>query len=94
MYRAGVSHRPAQNAHVVTMPARHDHDVRRLAGCELRHCLFEIFRQDLLRLGKALAAGIGLAIINYRNIEAGDSRNLVKACSYVTCAENIKFCWR
>src|SRR6267378_1714664 len=87
-------HRPAQHSHIVAVPARYDHDVGRLAGGELRRGFLEIFGDHLLRLGEAFAIRVGLAIIYYRDIEAGNSRNLVKACRYVACAENIKVCWR
>src|SRR3981081_1767599 len=82
-------HRPAQHSHIVAVPARDDHDVRRLAGSEVRCRLLEIFGDYLLRLGEAFAVRVCLAIIDPRDIEAGNSRNLVKACGYVTCAENI-----
>src|ERR1039458_8271907 len=87
-------HRPAQHAHIVTMPAGDDHDVRRLAGRELRRGLVEIFGDDLLRVGKSLAVRIGFAIIHHSDVEPSDTRNLVKTCCYMACAENIKLCWR
>src|ERR1019366_4649152 len=82
-------HRPAQHAHIVTMPAGDDHDVRRLAGREPRRGLVEIFGDDLLRVGKALAVRIGFAIIHYSDVESCDARNLVKTYCYVACSENI-----
>src|ERR1700674_2849553 len=87
-------HRPAQHSHIVAVPARDDYDVRRLAGRELRRGLIEIFGDHLLRLGEAFAVRVGLAIIDHRDVESGNAGNLVKTCGYVTCAENIKVCWR
>ena len=87
-------HRPTQHSHIVAVPARDDHDVRRLARRELRRGLLEIVGDHLLRLGEAFAIRVGLAIIHHRDVESRDSGNLVKACRYVTCTENIKVCWR
>ena len=63
------------------MSAGDDHDVGRLAGRQPRHGLLEILRDDFLRLGKTFAVGVGLAVIHHGDVEAGDSRDLVKACS-------------
>src|SRR5258708_34543315 len=87
-------HRPAQHPHIVAVSARDDHDVRRFVGRELRRGLVEIFGDYLLGLGETFAVRVGLAIIYHGDVESRDSRNFIKACGYVTCAENIKVCWR
>ena len=40
-------HRPAQHPHIVAVSARHDHDVRRLAGRKLGSGFIEIVGDDL-----------------------------------------------
>ena len=87
-------HCPAQHSHIVAVPARDDHDIRRLAGRELRRSLVEIFGDHLPRLGKAFAVGVGFAIVDHRDVESGDACNLVEACGYVAGAKNIELCWR
>src|SRR5580698_1154865 len=83
-------HRPAQHSHIVAMPAGDDHDVGRFARRKLRRSLLEIFDDDLLRLRKAFAIGISLAIVDHGDVESGDARNLIKTRSHMTSAENIK----
>src|SRR5260370_24757751 len=87
-------HRPAQHPHIVAVPARDDHDVRRFAGRELRRGLVEIFGDHLLCLGEPFAIRVGLSIIYYGDVKPGNASNFVKACRYVTSAETLKVCWR
>src|SRR5580698_1627822 len=76
------------------MPAGDNNNIGRLAGREVRSCRIEILGYYLLCLGKTFAVRVGFAIIHYRDVEASDTCDLIKACSDVTCAENIKIRWR
>src|SRR5580765_3675168 len=86
--------RPPQDAHIIAMSARHNHDVRRFARLQSRCDLVKVLRNYLLRFGKTLAARIDLSVVDHGDVKTGNSGNSVKACSNVTCAKYIKFCWR
>ncbi len=52
--------RPAQHAHVVAMPARHDNDVTGVPDRELRENLLVLFGVNLVRFGEAVSVREGL----------------------------------
>src|SRR5258708_20111515 len=73
-------HRPAQHAHIVAVPARDAHDVRRLAGCELRRGLVYIFRHYLLRFGKAFAICVSFAHSHHPDLQPTPPGILLTPC--------------
>src|ERR1700722_10150271 len=81
---------PAQHAHVVVMAAGDDDDVRRLAGGKFGGSLVEIFGDHLLRVGEAIAIGVGFTIVDYGYVESGDSCNLIKAGGGGAGTENVE----
>ena len=84
------SQRPAQNAHVVAMPARGDHHKVALVGCEPGASLIEILGINFTGLGKALAIGVGLTVIDHDHIKSCQQRNFIGVHSHVSGAEQIK----
>src|SRR5579859_8133540 len=65
---------PAKNAHIITVPPRHDHDIRRLARIELLHGLVELERMHLTRGGKTFLTRIRRTIVGHDDLEPGVSR--------------------
>src|SRR5882672_12694930 len=86
--------RPPQHAHIVAMSARHNYDVGRFARLQMSDSFVEVLRDHLLRFRETLAAGIDFSVVDHGDVKTGNSRNFVKACRNMTCAEYIKFCWR
>jgi len=71
-------HRPAQHPHIVAMSASHDHNVRRLIGREPGHGLLEILCDHFFGVGKTIAAGVGIAVINHDHLKTGSASHFVK----------------
>ena len=72
------------------MSAGDDHDVRTLGRTQSRRHRIEIVGDDLARIGKALAVGVGFAIVHDRDLEACGGRNLVEVVGDVPGAKDVE----
>ena len=50
----------------------------------------EVVSEDLACVGKALAIGVTLAVVDHDHVEAGDHRHLVQVEGHVTGAEDVE----
>ena len=80
-------HGPAQNAHVIAVPAGDDHKVRRLAGIELLHRLVEIECVNFMSAREALLGRIGRAIIGHDHVKSGACGRPANAHGDMACPE-------
>jgi|ERR1700722_5531889 len=67
--------RPAQDAHVITMPSRHDHNIRRLTRIERLHRFIEI-QSGLAGGREAILRRIGSTVIRDNHVETCIGRGL------------------
>src|SRR5215467_567887 len=81
---------PAQDPHVVTVPARHNHDVGSLIRVQLLGRFFEIERMHLPRLGKTFFRGVGRPVIRHDNVEPGQGGCFTSVERNMACTEKIK----
>src|SRR5947207_13563370 len=71
-------HCPAQNTHIVTMPACKDHNIRGFAESQPRHDFIEVIRNHFLRARKAFSIGISLTVIHNGHIKPSVAGHFVK----------------
>src|ERR1019366_6013728 len=77
-----------EHPHIVAVAARRDDDVAGLVDRQFRENLFVLGGVDFVSLGKAFAAGEGIAVIDDDAGEAGQRGHLGEAFRNVTRAEN------
>src|ERR1700689_1855274 len=88
---AGASlHRPAQDAHVVTMPSSNDDNIGSLVRIKFLNSLIKIQSIHFTGRWEPLFGSVGGAIIRDNDLEARISRNLTKIDCNMACTENIK----
>jgi hypothetical protein len=59
-------------------------------GSQAGHGVVEVLRDYFLGFGKALAAGVGFAVVDHGHVETGAFGDFIKIYRYVACAKYIK----